>query len=624
MRLKEYFQKYKLGGLYIKILLVFSAILLLSVIMSVGIIYKSLSGQVKSKIVRLADNALEHTRAVVENEMEELYIYSGTVGANIPMSKAYRDMSILEKQELSRDFFGRFYSYGYFDSVYLYYIEDRVVVSNKFGTNKLEDFIDRGWYDVYVKERAESPHLPMLLYDRRNVATQEDVMTYIYEYPKYSEKPKVALVVNISRNRAFEVGHVMPENTQLMILDNSDQLIYGDRQLYESTDRAENLGKNHIVKEAGSGWKYVAVFDEQQLDLDNRQAVWLLFWVLVFGIPLSIILCVVVSFKLYSPLINMLERLMSISGSENMVFDERKQLNYAVDNMMVMTDKITNISKKNDEIMRCTLLTTLCSGDFEQQEIMADMRAAGFSAEPSRYAVFLAEVLEDPSSKPNREQYHVIKMGLTNAMENCLGGDQAVLTEFVSRNRVLMLAELGLSQKEPAVLAEAVKTIMKEEYGISVLTGYGNIADDTEQISISYLESMDSLQREIQQTQPAADTAGAELKEDSAIKIIKEYIDNHYQEEITLVTMAEKVYLTPNYLSSKFKKVLGIGMIEYVNDVRIEKAKEILLKTTKNNETIATELGFTNVRSFLRSFKNNVGKTPTEYRAASIKNEQNI
>ena len=88
--------------------------------------------------------------------------------------------------------------------------------------------------------------------------------------------------------------------------------------------------------------------------------------------------------------------------------------------------------------------------------------------------------------------------------------------------------------------------------------------------------------------------------------------------------MAEKVYLTPNYLSSKFKKVLGIGMIEYVNDVRIEKAKEILLKTTKNNETIATELGFTNVRSFLRSFKNNVGKTPTEYRAASIKNEQNI
>ncbi len=623
MKLKDYFRKYKQGGLYIKILLVFSAILILSVILSVGIIYSSLSSQVKSTIVSLADNALEHTRTVVENEMEELYIYAGTVGENIPMGKRYREMSIVEKQALSNDFFGRFYSYSYFDSVYLYYIEDKIVVSNKFGTSQLMDFTDQGWYGVYAQERAAS-HVPVLIYDRYNPATRRDVMTYIYEYPKYSDNPKVALVINVSRQRAFEVGDVMPENTQLMILDNSGQLIYGDKALYASTESGTQLGENYIMKDSGSGWKYIAVFDEAQLDLDNRQAVWLLIWVLALGIPIAIGLWVVVSFKLYSPLINLLERLMSISGSGQVAFNEKQQLNYAVDNIRILTDKISDISKRNEEITRCTLLTTLCSGDFEQERVAADMASVGFSRAYSQYAVFLAELIENPSSPAeNREQYHVIKMGLANTLENSLAGEQAVLTEFVSRNRILMLAELRDCAKTPAELAGEIETVMKKEYGIAVLVGYGNIAEDVEQISLSYLESMESLRKKAETSQTAAQAVESELKEDNAIKIIKEYIDNHYQEEITLVTMAEKVYLTPNYLSSKFKKVMGIGMIEYVNDLRIEKAKEVLLNSTKNNEAIAAELGFASVRSFLRSFKNSVGKTPTEYRAASAKNQQN-
>lgn len=626
MKLRDYYKKYKLDGLYIKIMIVFSAILIVSVILSLGIIYNSLSNRLKGQILNLTVSGLEHVRMLVDNEMEELYIYSGTVGENIPMEKNYSDLSTNEKQELSKDFFGRFYTYSYFDSVYIYYIEDKKIITNRFGTMQFEDFSDRSWEEIYEQKRKEKNQLPVLIYDRLNPVTNENVMTYIYEYPKYSDHPKAVLVVNVNAQRAFDMRDLMPEYTQVLILDSADQLVYGDKGLYASLElenMQEERGDNYIQEVSASGWKYIAVFDEKELNLDSRKALWLVFLVLAVVIPAAIMLWVFFSFKLYSPLIYMLERLMRISGNERVAFDERKQLNYAIDSMEHIHNQITDISKRNEEILKCTVITNLCSGDFDTEKTLRDMQEIGFSMDGTGFAVFAAEIIEgELTPAQNRNNYQVIKLGVSNAFEKALQEKRVVLAEFVSRNRLLVLAELPSGIKSGKQIAKTVEASIREQYNIVVLIGCGNIAEDISQIAVAYLETIDALHAELDNYKKAAEhnpAAEPALKEDSTIQIVREYIDNHYSEDITLASMAEKAYLSPNYLSTKFKKIIGVGMLDYLNDLRIAKAKELLLKTNKNNEKIAEELGFTNVRSFLRSFKAIVGQTPTEYRNSNIK-----
>ena len=69
-----------------------------------------------------------------------------------------------------------------------------------------------------------------------------------------------------------------------------------------------------------------------------------------------------------------------------------------------------------------------------------------------------------------------------------------------------------------------------------------------------------------------------------------------------------------SYMSSLFKKQTGIGLLTYITDIRIEKAKEILRNSDDTLDVIAEKVGYTNVRTFSRIFMKSVGKTPGTYR----------
>lgn len=96
---------------------------------------------------------------------------------------------------------------------------------------------------------------------------------------------------------------------------------------------------------------------------------------------------------------------------------------------------------------------------------------------------------------------------------------------------------------------------------------------------------------------------------------VKEYVLSNYADEnISISTIAEKVYLHPAYVSKLFKDQEGIGILEYINNIRIEKAM-LLMKDRKHNlEDIAKQVGYTNVRTFSRAFIKMHGITPGKYR----------
>ncbi|TBL70417.1 helix-turn-helix domain-containing protein [Paenibacillus thalictri] len=85
-------------------------------------------------------------------------------------------------------------------------------------------------------------------------------------------------------------------------------------------------------------------------------------------------------------------------------------------------------------------------------------------------------------------------------------------------------------------------------------------------------------------------------------------------EKATLHYVAEKVYITPAYLSTLFKLNMGVTFIEYLTDIRINKAKKLLKTTHLKNYEVAEKVGYSDPRYFSQIFKKKAGLSPSEYR----------
>lgn len=108
----------------------------------------------------------------------------------------------------------------------------------------------------------------------------------------------------------------------------------------------------------------------------------------------------------------------------------------------------------------------------------------------------------------------------------------------------------------------------------------------------------------------------ARRKEDSVrpVRLAKQYIHNHYQEQITLEEVSEHVGLTSAYFSVLFKKETEIGFAKYLMNERIEGAKELLRETSLSVGEICRRVGYNDLKHFTRLFEKSVGVKPAVYR----------
>lgn len=98
------------------------------------------------------------------------------------------------------------------------------------------------------------------------------------------------------------------------------------------------------------------------------------------------------------------------------------------------------------------------------------------------------------------------------------------------------------------------------------------------------------------------------------IKNIQTYIQRNYQKNLTQEFVASLFYLNRSYLSTLFKKKTGMKFIDYLNEIRIEKSKKLLLNSERKMYSIAKSVGYDNVKYFFRIFKKKTGMTPEQYR----------
>ncbi|MGI6168485.1 MAG: AraC family transcriptional regulator [Christensenellales bacterium] len=104
------------------------------------------------------------------------------------------------------------------------------------------------------------------------------------------------------------------------------------------------------------------------------------------------------------------------------------------------------------------------------------------------------------------------------------------------------------------------------------------------------------------------------VKHSDVIYKVMEIIKNEYNTKLTLDELAGRVYLSKSYLSSIFKNETGMNITSYINQVRIEKSKEMLALPSLSLAEIAYNCCFEDQSYFSKVFKKYVGVTPKRYR----------
>lgn len=92
------------------------------------------------------------------------------------------------------------------------------------------------------------------------------------------------------------------------------------------------------------------------------------------------------------------------------------------------------------------------------------------------------------------------------------------------------------------------------------------------------------------------------------------YIRNHYTEDINRNVLAEQFHFSPEYIGKTFRKDMGVSLNDYINTLRVEKAKHLLKNTNTRVIDIALEVGFDTLPYFSSVFKKYIGVSPAEFR----------
>lgn len=103
-------------------------------------------------------------------------------------------------------------------------------------------------------------------------------------------------------------------------------------------------------------------------------------------------------------------------------------------------------------------------------------------------------------------------------------------------------------------------------------------------------------------------------KKENIIDNVKWYIEAHYAEELTLTDICAKCFYSLPYVSARFKEVCGCTFEQYLRQLRIQRAGELLLTTALSVSEVAERCGYTSPRAFRRAFIDVTGVPPTTFK----------
>jgi YSIRK-targeted surface antigen transcriptional regulator len=133
-----------------------------------------------------------------------------------------------------------------------------------------------------------------------------------------------------------------------------------------------------------------------------------------------------------------------------------------------------------------------------------------------------------------------------------------------------------------------------------------------EEVKVMQIEALSKFAERVEQVRNE--------KYSKAILTCLQYISNHLYENITLDSLAESSHISPNYLSTLFKKEVGMSPTMYIQHAKVQEAKKLLMVSDYSLIDICLYLSFHDQSHFTKVFKKHTGQTPRQYRQRPLEN----
>ena len=124
---------------------------------------------------------------------------------------------------------------------------------------------------------------------------------------------------------------------------------------------------------------------------------------------------------------------------------------------------------------------------------------------------------------------------------------------------------------------------------------------------------------DMQEKKKDAELENGNVRMSAVAENIRQYIDMHYKEDISLQSVAEKMNYSDAYFCKIFKQCFDKSFIGYLTEYRLERAKQLLADVRINVKDISVNVGYRDSNYFAKVFKRAMGSTRTEYRMEILK-----
>lgn len=263
----------------------------------------------------------------------------------------------------------------------------------------------------------------------------------------------------------------------------------------------------------------------------------------------------------------------------------------------------TGILKSSDEIVRTVESLSLPFSPYTQKIQIADLsvcdNAVQWTYGQESLSIGLCNALQ--LKLPDFQVYLILRKGwhfffTIVSKDNDAHWDADAITRDIEE--LLHIKSTLVSIHQSDNILEMAQTIPHEWFGHMV----------GKSISVFEKQSIETF--------PAPDADGSD--KELLVHKIKEYIQKNYARDISREDVADAVFVSPSYLSRLFKSLTGMSFMDYLTQVRMNKAIELINTHAKIND-IAEKIGYRSRNTFLVNFRQFTSYTPTEYRKKVLK-----
>lgn len=267
-------------------------------------------------------------------------------------------------------------------------------------------------------------------------------------------------------------------------------------------------------------------------------------------------------------------------------------------------------NKEHLELLKTNVMNRWVYGTISGRELREKLEVLGIAYEDRQ---FLLGILE-AEPEEEKEDFSDLQYEIYQTIQRKCRQEPEYIAFTDAYGRLILVFTAKEFPETYTVQKEQLQDFQRELEGalpVRMYTALSIMSVPWRKLSALYFETLQLLQKE----KDTGKASGAEHKYSLLVRNILTDVETDYANyDMSLAWLAEKYQVNAAYLGRIFRKEYGSSFTDYLNEYRVQKAKELLQNIALKGQDVAEQTGFVNYNYFYITFKKITRKTPTEFR----------